>query len=102
MVLALLCFDDGDDFALVGEASFGLLAVDELLISNNIEDAARETLELGLDAERGFQFCRQTGGAGLEISHSAVLDLDVHWSPLAGFSTSRPVPAERLCRGGRS
>ncbi len=55
-----------------------LLAVDQLAVDFDIEDAAAALDQLALDAEFALDRIRQTGGLGLVISLHAVFNRNVH------------------------
>ena len=59
-----------------------LLAVDQLAVDFDVEDAPAALDELGVDAEFGLNGVRQTGGLGSVVSFHAVLDGNVHVYPL--------------------
>ena len=56
-----------------------MLAVDELSIDFNIEDAAFPLNEFGIKSLRTFDRGRQTGGLGRVVSHHAIGDFDLHF-----------------------
>ncbi len=68
----------GDDLAGLGEAARAELRVDHDAVHRHVEDATGALDQLRLRAEGVLQLRRQTGGAGLVVSHHAVGDLDVH------------------------
>ncbi len=56
-----------------------LLAVDQLAVDLDIEDAAAALDQLAFDAELALDRIRQTGGLGLVVSFHAVLNRNVHF-----------------------
>jgi len=70
--------DEADDLSVVGKAVQRTLGEDQLAVDGNLEDAAAPGDELAVSLERLLQLGRQTDGAGLVISLTAVFDLDPH------------------------
>ena len=54
------------------------LGKDEVAVEFNLEDAPSGFNEFGFRIEFFFQVVRQTGGAGLVVSHSAIGDFETH------------------------
>jgi hypothetical protein len=62
-----------------------LLGEEQLVVDGDLEDTAAAPDQLGLDAKPAFNLRRQTGGAGVVVSHRAVFDAHlVHAGLLPG------------------
>ncbi len=68
------------------ESAGFLLAVDQLAVDGDIEDAAATIDELDVSTELGLDGVRQTGGLGSVVSFHAVFDGNVHVDPLIKYS----------------
>jgi hypothetical protein len=60
----------------MGEAPRLFLGEEQLVVDGDLEDPTRPLDELRFDAELLLDLLRQTGGAGVVVSDSAVLDDD--------------------------
>lgn|GEM_PF-3454494 len=108
--------DLGDDFFVLREAAYVVLAPDLRAVYVDIEDSACALDHFGVDAEFFFDCFRQTGGLGLIVSLHAVFDADFHLSTPLGWRTivftgfhkvhdpgrpRRPNPADQSPEGSR-
>ena len=73
-----LSADQADDLSVGGKTIQGALGEDQLAVHRNLEPATARRDQLTVDRERALQLGRQTDGAGLVVSLSAVFDLDSH------------------------
>jgi len=64
------------------ESAGFLLAVDQLTVDFDVEDAPAAFDEFGSDAELRLDRVRQTGGLGRVVSLYAILNRNVHVGPL--------------------
>jgi hypothetical protein len=62
------------DLSRHGETAGLLLGEEQLVADGDLEDTPGAAHELGLDAELPLEIRRQTGGAGIVVSHPAVFD----------------------------
>jgi hypothetical protein len=84
-------------------ASHPLLGKDHYTVGAHVENAPGRLDELHLDAGEGpANLRRQTGGAGLVVSHHAILNRDLHGSLAAGGGVaywSNPSPPSGVGKG---
>jgi hypothetical protein len=82
------------------EAAGLLLGEEDLVVDRDLEDAPGAADELGLDVELPLEIRRQTGGAGVVVSHPAVFDPHVGHSfpPFVGrfYDSASRAPGSSL------
>ncbi len=69
-------------FRMFRESAGFLLAIDQLAIDFDVEDAPAALDEFGVDVELGLDRIRQTGGLGRVVSLYAIFNGNVHVGPL--------------------
>ena len=74
-----------EDLLLRGEALFIPLRENLLVVDEDVEHAAALADDLAVDSEGLLDLSRQTGSSGEVISNAAVVDSNVHRSPLAFY-----------------
>ena len=88
--------DQAADFSVVGKAVQGTLGEDQLAVDGNLEHTTARGDELAFNLERFLQLGRQTGGARLVVSLTAVFDLDPHRRSHTFERKAHPIKAAGL------